>query len=334
MRRLVFGCLLIFLGGAAMVAQAPGQAGTGGRGAGPGGPKIASVEKVKDNLYLLSGNDRGTRLVMTAFVMTDGVAVIDTGYPGWGTAWLAAIRTVTDKPVKVVINTHTHSDHTGSNPEMGENLMIVAQEVTRQNMARETCAGTGGCAVFQGANAKYLPNKTFKDRLTLFSGKDQMDLYYSGRAHTGGDIAIVFPAIRAAAVGDLFAWRGVPRVMTEDGGSVLDFPKTLEKAQSTIKNVDVLTSGHSKAMQWAEWVEYKDFLSSFVNQVRASKQAGKTVDEAVAALAMPDKFKLCDAKVTTTIELQTSGSMDCRYRSDQAKADAQIVYDELNASPK
>jgi cyclase len=304
------------------------------RGGGAPAPKVATIEKIKDGLYLLTGTDRGVRLVMTAFVMSDGVAVIDTGYPGWGNEWLAKIKTVTDKPVTVVINTHNHSDHTGSDSEMGANVLVVAQENTRANLARETCnASTGGCSEFKGEKAKFLPSKTFKDRMTMFSGHDQMDFYYNGLAHTNCDTVIVFPALRAAAVGDLFAWRGVPRVMTDDGGSMHDFPETLSKQQAAVKNVDVVTSGHSKVMQWADWVEYKDFLTEYVKQISASYKAGKTVDEAVAALSMPEKFKLCDPKSTVTTELATT-ALDCKYRSDQAKADAQILYDELKAGAR
>ena len=120
-------------------------------------------------------------------------------------------------------------------------------------------------------------------------------------------------------------------MMTDDGGSVLEFPDTLVKAQSLVKNVDVLTSGHSKVMQWSEWVEYKDFLTEYVRQITAAFKSGKTVDEAVAGLSMPDKFKLCEARSTVTTELAAAGAVDCKYRTDQARADTQILFDELKA---
>src|SRR6266571_9347491 len=92
------------------------------QGSGPQAPKAAEIERVQDNLYLLHGLDRGTRLNVTAFVNSTGVVVVDTGYPGWGRAWLDAIKSVTNKPVTTIISTHTHSDHTGSNPEFGDHL--------------------------------------------------------------------------------------------------------------------------------------------------------------------------------------------------------------------
>ena len=304
-------------------------AGLHGRGQGVGqqAPKLAEIEKVRDNLFLLHGLDRGTRLNSTVFIARSGVVVVDTGFPGWGQTWLTAIKSLTDKPVTTIISTHTHSDHTGSNGEFGSNLTFVAHENTKANLARDTCTATGGCADFHGDKARYLPNKVFKDRLSLFGGKDQIDLYYFGAGHTGGDAVVVFPALRAAATGDLFAWRGVPRVMPEDGGSVLQFPETLARAHKSVKGVDTLITGHSKVVAWKDWLEYREFLSEFVAQVRAAHKAGKTVDEALAGLRMPDKYNVCDPKVTATTELRADA--DCAYRLDQAKADAQIIFEEI-----
>ena len=290
-------------------------------------PKVAEIEKVKENLYLLHGLDRGTRLNATVFVSAGGVVVIDTGFPGWGRVWLDAIKSLTNKPVTTIINTHTHADHTGSNPEMGENLTLVAHENTKANLAREQCTATGGCANFKGENTKYLPTTTFKDRMSLLSGADQIDLYYFGRAHTSGDIVVVFRALKTAATGDLFAWRGVPRIMPEDGGSALAFPQTLAKAQATVKNVETLITGHSKVVAWKDWLEYHDFVAEFVTQVQTANKAGKTVDEALAGLHLSEKYRPCDPKSTVTTELRSDA--ECAYRMDQAKTDAQIVYDEL-----
>ena len=199
---------------------------------------------------------------------------------------------MTSKPITIVISTHTHVDHTGSNVDLdsAESIEFVAHENTRANLAREKCATVGGCQTFQGDQARYLPKKTFKDKLSLLDGKDRIELSYYGRAHTNGDIVVVFPALRLAHVGDLLGWQGVPRVMTEDGGSVLDFPETLRKAQAAINNVDTIISGHSRVMPWKDWVEVRDFLTYYVAEVKAASKAGKTVDEAVAGMTWPDRF--------------------------------------------
>jgi glyoxylase-like metal-dependent hydrolase (beta-lactamase superfamily II) len=206
----------------------------------------------------------------------------------------------------------------------------VAHENTRANLARATCAPVGGCSWFKGEDAKYLPKKTFKDKMSLKSGDLTMELYWFGRAHTNGDIAIVFPSMRLAHVGDLFAWRGVPRVMPDDGGSTHDFPDTLKKAQAAIKNVDTIITGHSAVQTWQDWVDYYEFQRTFVDQIKTANKAGKTVDEAIAGLRFPEKFKVCPPSntfVSQRMPFDPNGT--CIWRTDQAKSDAQNLYDEL-----
>ena len=79
-----------------------------------------------------------------------------------------------------------------------------------------------------------------------------------------------------------------------------------------------------------DWQEYREFVAEFVSEVQAAKKAGKSVDQALAGLKMPEKYRVCDPKLTSTTELRTDA--DCAYRMDQAKADAEIVYDELGRS--
>ena len=89
------------------------------------------------------------------------------------------VRSVTDKPVTMIINTHTHGDHTGSNEFFPASVEVVAQENTKTNMEKMDA--------FKGEKAQFLPDKTYKDKLTLFPGADRIDLYYFGAGHTNGD---------------------------------------------------------------------------------------------------------------------------------------------------
>src|SRR5215471_1364368 len=103
-----------------------------GRGREPQRPPVAEIQKVKDNLYMITGGGGNTAVLVTEA----GVVVVDTKLPGWGQAILDKIRTVTDKPVRMIINTHTHADHTGSNEFFGRNVEIVAQENTKASMEK------------------------------------------------------------------------------------------------------------------------------------------------------------------------------------------------------
>src|SRR4029079_625461 len=95
-----------------------------------------------------------------------GGLVVATKRAGWARGILDRIKTVTNKPVTMIINTHTHGDHTGSNEFFGTNVETVVQENTKANMERMDA--------FKGEKAKFLPKKTYKDKTTVLSGKDSI----------------------------------------------------------------------------------------------------------------------------------------------------------------
>jgi len=277
----------------------------------PQAPHVAEIEKVKDGLYLITGGGGNT----SAFITDNGVVVIDTKLKGWGQAILTKIKSVTDKPVTMIINTHTHWDHTGSNADFPATVDFVAQENTKINMAKETCTVVGNCGAFTGENRKYLPKRTFKDKMSLLSGKDRIDLYYFGPGHTNGDAIVVFAALRTAHLADLFARKAVPNVMPSDGGSAVRLPETLGKVVAGIKDVDTVITGHSTTMTWQELQEFAAFNRDFLSSVQAAMRAGKTVDEAAAAQqALAGKYK--------------------GYTIDPAKTkeNTRYIYDELHLS--
>jgi cyclase len=210
--------------------------------------------------------------------------VVDTKNPGNGQAILDQIKTVSQKPVTMIINTHTHGDHNGSNEQFPATVDIVAHENTKTYMSNMDA--------FKGDKAKFLPKKTFKDKLTVGKGKDQVDLYYFGRAHTGGDAWVVFPALRAMHSGDAFAGKNTPIIDSMNGGSAVEYGKTVSKAASTIKNVDTVITGHAMApMTFADLKEYGDFNNDFITWVQSEIKAGKTVDQSAMEFKIPEKYK-------------------------------------------
>jgi len=253
----------------------------------PAALEATKIEKVKDNLYIITGSSPTNRDAFsggnTAVFITDGgVTIVDTKLAGWGQVILDKIHTVTNKPVTRIINTHTHGDHTGSNSFFGTTVDIVAQENTAANMAK--------MAAFKGDNERFLPKKTFKDKLTLGSGKDQIDLYYFGRGHTNGDAWIVFPALRVMHTGDMFAWKDAPTLDANNGGSGVEYAATIGKALATVKNVDTLIVGHSPLRTVPELREYQRFMTDFVAAITEAKKAGKSVDEAAASIDLTAKY--------------------------------------------
>jgi glyoxylase-like metal-dependent hydrolase (beta-lactamase superfamily II) len=293
--------------------------------------------KLRDNVYRI--NNTGSNLTM--FVSDMGVVMVESGYAGWASDVLAKIKSVTDKPLVMVINTHAHADHASMNPELGKivgNVEFVAHDYAARMMGQADCTtlsgpGAGACSAFKGENRKYLPAKTFKDTLALKLGNLPIELAHYGPAHTGGDIVVTFPSLRIAHVGDLFAWPGVPRLFAEDGGSTVQFPETLRKAQAGTTNVDTIITGHSQVKTFQDWVDQRLFVTEYVDQVLTAYKEGKTVDQAVAGFTYSPKWKVCPAADTFASQYAEDHDRfhsQCVYRTDQALTDTKYAYAELD----
>lgn len=264
------GLLLVALGYAASLRAAQQQQ-----------PSISALEvvKVRDNLYVIKGGGGNT----TVFINSKGVVLVDVKSPGWGAPLLEKVKTLTDKPIITVINTHSHADHTSGNVEMPAGVEIVDSENTKKNMMNMDFFK-------KPENGKGLPTKTFTDQMKLFSGADEVDLYCFGPGETDGDTFVVFPAVRVMDSGDAFAQQTVTIVNTNNGGSPVHIPDTLAKAADTIKAVDTIVTGHDGILKFDDLKVWVQFQREFVAWVEAEKNAGKTVDEATADYQLPEKY--------------------------------------------
>ena len=303
MKRGIVLAILIAIGGLSMAVTAT-QAPQGGLN--PAALAATKIEKVKDNLYMITGSDPTDRAAFAGgntgvFVTNSGVVVVDTKLNGWGQVLLDKIKTVTDKPVTTIINTHTHGDHTGSNNMFPASVEIVAHENTKANMEKMDA--------FKGDGAKGLPKKTYKDKMSLGSGKDRVDLYYFGRGHTNGDTWSSYPSLRVMQTGDICAWKDAPFIDANNGGSGVDYADTVRKAVAAADNVDSLIVGHSPLRTVADLKEHAAFMDDLVAAVKQAKAAGKNAKEAAAGIDLTTKYK--------------------GYKKDRQEAAVQVIFDEL-----
>jgi cyclase len=260
---------VVAVAGRALVAQQP-----------PAGPKVAAIEKVKDNLYMVTGGGGNTAVLVTA----NGVVLVDTKLADWGQPIMDQVKTVTDKPVTHIINTHTHGDHVGSNEFFPASVEIVAHANVKTSMEKMP-------QFADPAKKHAFPDTTYTDKTTVLGGNDAIDLYHFGPAHTNGDSFVVFRALRVMHSGDAFAAKGVPFIDRNNGGNGITYPETLAKAAAGIKGVDTIIPGHSAVTTWAAFVEYGEFMKAMVAATTEAKKAGKTAEQAAAELKLPEKFK-------------------------------------------
>src|SRR5262245_34814925 len=247
----------------------------------PDGPKVVEAQKIQDHLWMLTGQGGGGNTAV--FVGTDAVVVVDAKNPGWGRPILDKIKELTPKPVTLLINTHTHGDHVSGNVEFPATVDIVVQENTKANMEKMD--------IFKQNNGRGMAKQTFKDKMTIGNGTDQVDLYFFGRGHTNGDAFVVFPRLRAMHAGDIFSGKNLPLLDYNNGGSGAEIGSTLAKAHAGIKNVDTIITGHSTTMTWADLGEYAQFNRDFLTSVQMAMKTGKTADDAAAAWKINDKYK-------------------------------------------
>jgi glyoxylase-like metal-dependent hydrolase (beta-lactamase superfamily II) len=277
---------IIVIAGAVAVAsvsaqQQPAAGGQGRQGGGGAAQQLSKIEKVADNLYFIFGRGGNTAV----YVAEKGVVLVDTKNPENGQGILDQVKTVTDKPITHIINTHTHGDHNGSNIFFPASVEIVTQENTATNMQKMP-------AFQEAANKHGLPDRTYKDKMTLLSGKDAIDLYYFGPAHTNGDTFVVFRNSRVVHAGDAFANKGQPLIDRNNGGSGIAYPDTIAKAAKGIGKVDTVINGHSPVtMKYQDLVDFGEFNRLFLEHARASLKAGKTPEQAMMDLKLPEKFK-------------------------------------------
>jgi len=218
-----------------------------------------------------------------------------------------------------VINTHTHGDHVSGNVEFPTTVDIVVHENTKSNMekmAPVTSLTPKGppTNIFKENNGRGLAKRSFKDRMSIGKGADQVDLYYFGRGHTNGDAWVVFPSLRVMHAGDIFSGKNLPLLDANNGGSGVAIGDTLGKAhQTALKNVDTIITGHSVQMTLNDLKEYSDFNKEFLAAVRDAKKAGRSVDELAASWKMPPKYMGYAA-----------------VQEPRLKSNIQVIYNELN----
>ena len=232
----------------------------------PPGP--LRTERVKGDLHMISGEGGNVALYATS----DGVVLVDDMFDRNHADILAQVRTVTDKPLKYVINTHQHDDHAGGDFKMLPIAEVIAHRNVYANLKdlkRPYYEDTPGTPIG-------LPRITFTDQLDVHVGGKDVQAYYFGRAHTSGDAVIYFPELRTIHTGDLFlairaGGRGAapaqPRppgvpiyVDYVQGGSFIEWTKTLEGALKL--DFDTVIPGHGPISTKADLVKFKSDLET------------------------------------------------------------------------
>jgi cyclase len=215
-------------------------------------PADLSTIKVKDDLFvvyndLVPGNT-------TVLVTNQGLILVDNKFEIDFDNLMAQVRKISNQPIRYVINTHYHADHSGGNPKLqAQNAQVVASERARRKMVEVNQPGA--------------PNVTLENNVRLYLGGKRVEVYHFGRAHTDGDVVAYFPDHRVVAMGDMFTvGTGLPPLVDyPGGGSTREWPRSLEGALAL--DFDIAIPGHGKPTTKEDLRKYRDNLTTLGRRV-------------------------------------------------------------------
>lgn len=225
--------------------------------------------KIKDDLYVIHndfvpGNS-------TALITSEGVVLVDDKFEVDHASVMAELKKVTAQPVRYVVNTHHHADHSGGNAKLQQlNAQVVASEEARENMVDGKQPG--------------LPTVTFQHHAHIYLGGKNVELYHFGRSHTNGDVVAYFPAQRTLAAGDMFTFGdATPQLIDySGGGSAKEWTGTLDSVLQL--DFDAVVPGHGVVTTKAEMRRFSDSTLRLRNRVHELVVQKKTRDDIAAML--------------------------------------------------
>jgi len=267
----------VLLSAAAGLMFGQGGAGKQGKGAPPPAPP-QKIEQLKPGLFLVTGAGGNTSVRVTKA----GLIVVDTKNLGvnFYNELMGQIKTVSDKPVKVVIVTHHHQDHSGNIQSFKD---AGATVITNVGLAKalETYAPA------QGKPGQ--PTKTYVKDETVKLGGIKVQVHHYGRGHTGGDSIVYFPDLRVVQTGDVVVGV-VPNIDFPFGGSAVEWQTQLNAIAKL--NFDMLIPGHSapnaNTMTRADFMKFKDNFDTIVSRARELVKAGTPKEQLIAKIKTDD----------------------------------------------
>jgi cyclase len=235
------------------------------------------VTKVAGSVYMLEGAGGN----IGASIGEDGIVVVDDQYAPLADRIQAALKGVTDKPVRFIINTHYHGDHTGGNAYFQKQAPIIAQDNVRKRLETGGIAGNGGSVHMENKpDAKEaLPIITFDHDVTVhLNGEDIRALYFPA-GHTDGDSIIFFPKSKVVHMGDDFVTYGFPFIDVDSGGSINGMIDGVEKVISQVPPDVKIIPGHGPISSVDDVRKYLDMLKATRDVVAKALQEGQTLDQ-------------------------------------------------------
>jgi cyclase len=227
-------------------------------------PPELAISKVKDDLYQIVG-DGGN---VAVYVTGEGVILVDDKYEQDHDQIVAKVKSVTSQPIKYILSTHHHADHSGGNTKFASTVDIISTANARANIVAHKQSN---------APDNMIPARiVFTQETAVFLGGKEVRARYFGRGHTNGDAVIYFPALRVLHTGDLMSGN-TPLIDYPGGGSVVDWTKTLDEAMKL--DFDTVIPGHGNVTDKAGLKAYRDNVEKLRARAQGLVRGGKSQEE-------------------------------------------------------
>jgi cyclase len=235
------------------------------------------VTKVGGTVYMLQGAGGN----IGASIGQDGIVIVDDQYAPLAGKIQAALKDITDKPIRFIINTHYHGDHTGGNAYFQKQAPIIAHDNVRKRLESGGTAGNGSSVqvVAEAQPKEALPILTFDHDITVhLNGEDIRALYFPA-GHTDGDAIIFFPKSNVVHMGDDFVTYGFPFIDVQSGGSINGMIDGVEKVIAQVPADVKIIPGHGPLSNLEDMKAYLDMLKAARDAVAAAMKDGKSLDQ-------------------------------------------------------
>jgi cyclase len=213
----------------------------------------------------------------------DGVFLVDAGYGPMIDKVIVAIQGLSDKPIRTLLNTHWHADHTGGNAALGRaGAMIVAHENVLQRLSTDQFVEAFATKV-PASPPEALPVFTFTDGITFHQNEKEIHAFHVDPAHTDGDSVVHFKATNVVHMGDLYFNGLYPFIDVSSGGSIDGMIAAADQVVAMVDDQTKIIPGHGPLSNKAELITYRDMLITVRDRVNAAIAEGKTAEEFIAS---------------------------------------------------
>jgi cyclase len=229
-------------------------------------PAPFNLVKVTDDLYVIDGGGAGN---VAVYITNEGVILVDDKFEQHFDEIMANIKKVTNQPVKYILSTHYHADHSGGNTRWTSVAEIISTRNAHDGIVKK---------IQSNAPANMVAARvTFTDETDLFLGGKEVRAKYFGRGHTNGDAFVYFPALKVLHTGDMMT-SGTPLIDYPGGGSIVEWTKTLDTVMGAL-DFDTVIPGHGPVSKKADLLTYRNKAADLRTRAQTLIRQGKSQDD-------------------------------------------------------